>query len=154
MRLQRRVAVIGAGMTKFGQLFDSSFFDLIAEAYLSALGSVDESLDPHNIEAGWLSTVMKNPIHGSALTHATGLEGMAVTRVENMCSSGSDAFRNAVYGVAAGAFDLALVVGAEKMSEPDFEAGGACGAGVASSDCRFWVVCARLPWTLWNPPHA
>jgi acetyl-CoA C-acetyltransferase len=123
------VAIIGAGMTKFGQLFDLSFFDLIAEAYLAALRSVDETLDPHDIKAGWLSTVMKNPIHGSALTQATGLKGIAVTRVENMCPSGSDAFRNAVFSVASGAFDLALVVGAEKMSEPDFEAGGRAALG-------------------------
>lgn len=124
MSFDRKVAIIGAGMTPFRQHFTLSYYDLIAKAFSAALQSVDNYLDPQRIEAAWLATVLKNPIHGSAITQATGLSGIAATRVENMCVAGGDAFRNAVYSVASGAYEIAMVIGAEKMYEPDFEAGG------------------------------
>jgi len=127
--LNRKVAIIGAGATKYAMHFTKSYYDLIAEAYRNAISSIGPEFDPKRIESAWLATVMKNPIHGSAITQATGLIGLASTRVENMCVAGGDAFRNAVLGVASGAYDLVMVIGAEKMCEPDFEAGGRAAFG-------------------------
>lgn len=116
--LRNRVAIIGAGMIKFGELFEKSFETMIEEAYLNALKSVDKGLDPHEIEAAWLGTLY--PPQGNSgvlLSFATGLFGIPVTRVENACATGSDAFRNASFAVALGLYDVALVVGVEKMRD-------------------------------------
>lgn len=116
--LRSRVAIIGAGMIDFGELFSQGLEDMIEAAYLNALASVDKGLDPNEIEAAWLGTVypaMGNT--GLVLAHATGLFDIPVSRVENACATGSDAFRNASMAVAAGIYDVALVVGAEKMRD-------------------------------------
>ena len=43
-----------------------------------------------------------------------------VTRVENYCASGSEAFRGAVYAVASGAVDIALAAGVEKLKDTGY----------------------------------
>lgn len=116
--LRGKVAIIGAGMIKFGELFDQSFETMIEEAYLNALKSVDKGFDPKELEAAWLGTLY--PPQGNSgvlLAYATGLFGIPITRVENACATGSDAFRNACLAVAAGVYDVALVVGVEKMRD-------------------------------------
>ncbi len=113
-----KVAIIGAGMITFGELFEKSFETMIEEAYLNALKSVDKGFDPKEIEAAWLGTLY--PPQGNSgvlLAYATGLFEIPITRVENACATGSDAFRNACFAVAAGVYDVALVVGVEKMRD-------------------------------------
>ncbi len=120
--LRKKVAIIGAGMIAFGELFEKSFEDMIEEAYLNAIKSVDKGFDPKEIEAAWIGALY--PPQGNSgvlLAYATGLFEIPITRVENACATGSDAFRNACMAVAAGMYDVALVVGAEKMRD---EGGG------------------------------
>jgi acetyl-CoA C-acetyltransferase len=127
--LKDKVAVIGAAMIKFGRLFDKSYEDIIAEAYLKAMDSVDNGMESKDIQAGWLGTAMggllmdRELITGATLSYATGLEGIPVTRCENLCASGSDSFRNAVLGIASGFYDVAIVIGAEKMCDKPAEQG-------------------------------
>ncbi|OGF52666.1 MAG: hypothetical protein A2Z21_10200 [Candidatus Fraserbacteria bacterium RBG_16_55_9] len=105
-------------MIDFGEHFSMSLEDMIEEAYLNAIASVDKGLDPKEIEAAWYGTVypaMGNS--GLVLSHATGLFGIPITRVENACATGSDTFRNACFSVAAGLYNVVLVVGAEKMHD-------------------------------------
>ncbi len=114
--MKDKVAIIGTGMVeRFGELFHKSFDDMIEEAYLNALASVPKGLDPKAIEAAWFGTVRGRG--GHTLADACGLYGIPVTRVENACATGSDAFRNACMAIAAGACDVALVVGAEKLRD-------------------------------------
>jgi len=116
--LRKRVAIIGAGLIDFGEHFSLSLEDMIEQAYLNALASVEKGIDSKEIEAAWFGTVypaMGNS--GLVLAHATGLFDIPVTRVENACATGSDAFRNACFAVAAGLYDVVLVVGAEKMHD-------------------------------------
>ncbi len=116
--LRKKVAVVGAGLIDFGEHFSLSLEDMIEQAYLKALASVDKGLDPKEIEAAWFGTVY--PVMGNSglvLSHATGLFDIPVTRVENACATGSDAFRQACLAVASGVYDVALVVGAEKMHD-------------------------------------
>lgn len=118
MKNSLRVAIIGAGMIKFGELFDKSFEMMIEEAYLSALKSVDKGFDPKEIQAAWLGTLY--PPQGNSgvlLAYATGLFEIPITRVENACATGSDAFRNACFAIAAGVYNVALIVGVEKMRD-------------------------------------
>lgn len=115
---RNKVAIIGAGMIKFGELFEKSFETMIEEAYLNALQSVDKGLAPQEIQAAWLGTLY--PPQGNSgvlLAHATGLFEIPITRVENACATGSDAFRNACFAIAAGIYDIALIVGVEKMRD-------------------------------------
>ncbi|MHA1709048.1 MAG: thiolase domain-containing protein [Candidatus Baldrarchaeia archaeon] len=113
--LRNKVAVVGAGMIPFGEHYDKSFEDMLAEAYINCINSVDKGIDPQKeIEAVWYGTVM-GPATGATVAEVTGLVGKPITRVENACATGSDAFRNACMAVAAGLYDVVLVISCEKM---------------------------------------
>jgi acetyl-CoA C-acetyltransferase len=111
--------VVGAGMIDFGELYEQSFDDLLESAYLSLLENVDKGVDPSDIDAAWYGTIdiANEGSSGSAVAHATGLFETPITRVENACATGSDAFRNAAQAVKAGDAEVALVIGAEKMTD-------------------------------------
>lgn len=116
------VAIVGAGMVPFGERFTQSYEDMIVEAVAAAVASVDKGLDESRIEAAWLSTALGGLIRREAVTGASAAEPLRffprpVTRIENACAGGSDAIRNAAFAVAAGAYDVVLVVGAEKMRD-------------------------------------
>ena len=115
--LKNKVAVIGVGCTAFGELYDRSAEDLICEATTEAM--VDAQVDTPQIEAAWVGTVMSQ-LGGDALGDAMRLHSIPITRVQNYCASGMDAFRGACLAVAAGACDVALAVGFEKMRDGGF----------------------------------
>jgi acetyl-CoA C-acetyltransferase len=116
------VAVVGAGMTVFGEHFDAGLEQLAARAYRIALASVDKGIEPGELQVGFFANVMGslagNEIpSGATLANAIGLPGLPVSRVENGCPSGSDAIRLAAMSVASGVYDVAAVVGSEKLRE-------------------------------------
>jgi acetyl-CoA C-acetyltransferase len=117
--MKRKVAVVGAGMIKFGELFERDLDDMVEEAYLNALESVDKGIKPEEIEAAWLGNAGGGVrgTSGVSLAFPTGLFRIPISRNENGCATGSDAFRNACLGVASGIYKVALVVGAEKMRD-------------------------------------
>lgn len=117
-----KVAVVGAGMTEFGELFDLSLEQLAAEAFVNAVNSVDKGFSPDLIDTAYFANVVGslqgNEIpSGATLTNAIGMPGLAATRIENGCPTGSDAFRQACLAVASGVSNVAVVVGAEKLRE-------------------------------------
>ncbi|PPJ18232.1 thiolase [Nocardia nova] len=114
----RKVAVVGAGMTPFGEHFGLGIKDLVPMAFAEAMASVDKGIAKSDIQAAWfgeLSTTDGFP--SGILADSCGLTDIPVTRVENACATGNDAVRNAVFGIASGAFDVVLVVGADKVRE-------------------------------------
>lgn len=113
------VAVVGAGMIDFGELFEQSIDDMLAAAFRDCLDDVDKGMSPSDVDAAWFGTIdiADNASSGLGLSHPTGLFEMPVTRVENACATGSSAFRSAVESVRAGSTDVALVAGAEKMRD-------------------------------------
>lgn len=116
--IKDRVAIVGVGCTKFGENFDQSFEDLVADAACAALA--DARIDPERVDAAWLGTFSPYGGHGKAsvsLADALRLYGKPITRVENYCATGTDAFRNAAMAVASGLYEVALVVGAEKLKD-------------------------------------
>lgn len=116
----RDAYVVGSGMIDFGELKEQSFDDLLEAAYLNLLEDVDKGVDPlADIDAVWYGSIdiANEGSSGSAVAHATGLFEKPITRVENACATGSDAFRNASIAVKGGAADVALVIGAEKMTD-------------------------------------
>jgi acetyl-CoA C-acetyltransferase len=112
--LSDRVAIISMGCTRFAEHFDRSADDLAVEAVTDALSAI--GLGSSDIDAYWLGTYVSG-ISGMALARPLRLEGKPVTRVENMCATGSEALRAAVYAVASGAVDLAMAVGVEKLKD-------------------------------------
>lgn len=118
--MSRDSFVVGAGMIDFGTHYEQSFDGLLESAYLSLLDDIDGDLDAtRDIDAIWYgSTDMASEGHsGAAVGHATGLFEKPITQVVNACATGSDAFRNAVIAVEGGRADVAMVIGAEKMTD-------------------------------------
>jgi acetyl-CoA C-acetyltransferase len=112
--IRDRVAIIGVGCTKFGELWEKDQEDLLVEAAHEALE--DAGLSPQDIDAIWVSTFYDfTGQSGGTATEPLALFGKPATRVENFCASGMDAFRNACFAVAAGAYDIVLVCGVEKL---------------------------------------
>jgi len=114
------VAVVGVGCTKFGERFDSSWEDLAVEATFEALD--DASMDLGQVEAAWLGTTFPGTSFGGgesgvSLADPIGFGPRPVTRVENQCASGMDAFRNAVLAVQSGEYEVTIAVGAEKLRD-------------------------------------
>ncbi|MFZ3172472.1 MAG: thiolase domain-containing protein [Carboxydocellales bacterium] len=123
-----RVAIVGIGLIRFGELFDKSYEAMMQEAFINAVNSVDKGFDPKDIQAAWLGTCApmlfsSDTLGGAMLVGNLGLAGIPSTHIENGCPTGSDAFRNACLGVASGVYDVALVVGVEKMSDKSSEEG-------------------------------
>ena len=118
MSMKDQVAVVGVGCTKFGDRFDRTYEDLICDAAFAAYA--DARIDPADIEAAYLGTYL--PGHGGgkaavSLADALRLYGRPITRVENYCATGTDAFRNGCLAIAAGEYDVVLVLGAEKLKD-------------------------------------
>lgn len=117
--IKDRVAIIGMGCTKFGEQWNKSASDLLVDAAYEAFE--DAGIGPKDIEAAWIGAVYDSSGKtGIGLTAPLRLQGIPVTRVENACATGSDAVRNACYAVAAGIYDIVLVVGVEKIKDQGF----------------------------------
>ena len=117
-----KVAIIGVGCTKFGELWDKGFYDLVVDACYEAFE--DASIKPEQIQAAWVGTGYGYH-RGTALVPLH-LGSIPISRLENACATGTDALRNAAYAVAAGAYDIVLVIGVEKIKgtfkvKPDSE---------------------------------
>jgi acetyl-CoA C-acetyltransferase len=119
--IRDKVAILGMGCSKFGERWDAGPDDLMVEAYVEAMA--DAGIEPSQLDAAWFSThvdELGTGKGGTPLSIALRLPNIAVTRVENFCASGSEAFRGAVYAVAAGAADIAIAVGVEKLKDTGY----------------------------------
>jgi acetyl-CoA C-acetyltransferase len=114
----RRVAMVGAGMTEFGELFGLGLKEMLPLAMSEAVASVDKSFDRSDIEAAWFGELVPSDGFASGiLADSCGLLDIPVTRLENACATGNDAVRHGFLGVASGMYDVVLVVGADKVRE-------------------------------------
>ncbi len=116
----RKVAVIGTGMTKFGELWDKSLRDIALEAAINAIN--DSGVEGKDIDALYIGNMSAGRFTGQEHLGALaadmgGLRGIPATRVEGACASGSLAIREAFLGIKAGLYDVVLVLGAEKMTD-------------------------------------
>jgi len=109
--IKNKVAIIGMGCTKFGEHWDKGSEDLIVEAFTEAIE--DAGIEKKDIQAAWYGSCYEELNVGKSalfLSRTLKLPFIPVTRVENLCASGSEALRGAVYGVASGAYDIALAL--------------------------------------------
>jgi acetyl-CoA C-acetyltransferase len=135
--IRDKVAILGMGCSKFGERWDANAEDLMVEAYTEALA--DAGIETGDIDAAWLATALDEQHVGkSAVPVATALRlpYIPATRVENYCASGTESFRGAVYAVAAGACDIALAIGVEKLKDTGY--GGLPQRGRGTVNDLFW----------------
>ncbi|MGC9324539.1 MAG: thiolase C-terminal domain-containing protein [Desulfomonilia bacterium] len=121
-RLNRDVAVIGAGMSKFGMFANKDSKDLFAEAFREMVASIDKGFDPHDIEAMYLGNFTNDFfVHqshwGPIISDLIGVAPKPTTRTEGACASSALAFREGVLAIASGLYDIVLVGGVEEMSK-------------------------------------
>lgn len=119
--IKDRVAIVGMGCSRFGERWDVGTTELLAEAFDEAL--TDAGIDRKEIDAAWYgSGIDAVNVGNSAIPASTALrlDGIPVSRVENMCATGTEALRGAVYAVASGAVDIALAIGAEKLKDTGY----------------------------------
>ena len=119
--IKDKVAILGMGCSRFGERWDKEADDLMLEAFAEAIK--DAGIEKNQIQAAWLATAIEEAHVGKSgipLAIALRLPYIPVTRVENYCASGSEAFRGAVYAVASGAVDIALALGVEKLKDTGY----------------------------------
>ena len=111
--IKDKVAIVGMGCTQFGERWDKGVEDLLVEAAYEAFE--DAGIEPKEIQAAWIGTVFSG---FSAITLSPlGLQYIPITRVENMCATGTEALRAASYAIISGACDVALAIGVEKLKD-------------------------------------
>jgi acetyl-CoA C-acetyltransferase len=116
--IRDRVAVVGMGCTRFGEHWRLSTEDLLVDATSEAFRATP-AIRRADVDAYWLGTLGSGQ-SGLTLSKALSLDYKPVTRVENYCATGSEAFRNACYAVASGAYDRVMAVGVEKLKDSGF----------------------------------
>ena len=118
----RDVAVIGVGLTKFGELWDKSFRQLIAEAGSKAI--LDAKIEGKDIDALYIGSMSSGRFvdqeHiGALVAEVSGFSQLHIpaTRVEGACASGGLAVREGYLSIASGMNDIVVVGGVEKMND-------------------------------------
>uniref|UniRef100_A0A7V0Z6H6 Thiolase domain-containing protein n=1 Tax=candidate division WOR-3 bacterium TaxID=2052148 RepID=A0A7V0Z6H6_UNCW3 len=114
----REVAVIGVGMTKFGELWTKSLRDIFVEAGLKAID--DAGVD--HIDAMYVGSMTPGLFVGqehigAMMADYLGVAPIPAVRIESACASGGFAFRQAFLDVASGMNDIVLAGGVEKMTD-------------------------------------
>ncbi|HXX90182.1 MAG TPA: acetyl-CoA acetyltransferase [Acidimicrobiales bacterium] len=146
--IRDRVAIVGMGCTRFGEHWDKSLDDLIVEASVEAFGSAGVTKD--DVDAYWFGTAQSG-MSGITLARPLQLDGKPVTRVENYCTTGSEALRAAAYAVASGAYDMAMAVGAEKVKDSGYQG---LNAAAAPGDGTARTLTAAAMFSMVAPAYA
>lgn len=121
-KLGRSVAIVGAGMSKFGAFPGKSTRDLFVEAFQELRASIDKDFDPRDIEAlfigNYSSDLFENQGHTAPImADWVGLTPRPAVRIEDACASGGVALRQGILAIASGLYDMVLVGGIEKMTD-------------------------------------
>ncbi|MBS3757914.1 MAG: thiolase family protein [Desulfobacterales bacterium] len=117
------VYLAGLGMIRFNKYMDRNVRDMAHEVIQSALA--DSGLTKADLQAAFFSNTFwgmfdnQHSIRGQVVLRSMGIGAIPVTNVENACAGASTALHLAYTGIRAGMYDVALVVGSEKISHPD-----------------------------------
>ncbi len=135
--IRDRVAIIGMGCTKFGERWEVGAEELMVEAFDECIK--DAGIEKKEIQAAWLGTCIDEVNVGKTampLARALRLPNIPVTRTENYCATGTEAFRGACYAVASGAYDICLALGVEKLKDTGY--GGLPQLYPGTLDSQWW----------------
>ena len=119
--LKPLAAIVGAGRTKFGELWYNNPEALLTEAGLKAVGSVEHGLKRNDIQACYFGSFLYQVTNKLALlpgymARELGMN-IPMSNTEAACGSGGSALYNACLGIRSGEYDVALVGGFEKMTD-------------------------------------
>jgi acetyl-CoA C-acetyltransferase len=137
--IKDKVAIIGMGCTHFGERWDMGAEELMVEAFEECLA--DAGIEKNQIDAAWFGTCMEEINVGKTampLSVTLRLPMIPVTRVENYCATGTEAFRGAVYGVASGAYDICLALGVEKLKDTGYGGLPNFGSNAGTLTWQWW----------------
>jgi len=137
--IKDKIAIIGMGCTKFGERWEVGAEELMVEAFEECIA--DAGLEKNDIEAAWLGTCLEEVNLGKTampLATALRLPMIPVTRVENYCATGTEAFRGACYAVASGAYDICLALGVEKLKDAGYGGLPNPGSGAGTLSWQWW----------------
>lgn len=120
-KFSREVAMVGAGICKFGAFPEKTSRDLFVEAFQEMVVSIDRGFSPEMIESLYIGNFSGDLFEGQGhlapiMADAVGLTPRPATRVEGACASGGLALREAMLAIASGLYDVVLVGGVEKMT--------------------------------------
>ena len=146
--IRDKVAIIGMGCTNFGEHWNKSTDDLLIDSSSAALASAGIALD--DVDAFWLGT-MGSGLSGLTLSRPLKIQHKPVTHVENYCATGSEAFRNACYAVASGAYDVVMAIGVEKLKDSGYSG---LVVSAPASDGTQATVTAPASFSLLAPAYA
>ncbi|MFH1054490.1 MAG: thiolase domain-containing protein [Candidatus Altiarchaeota archaeon] len=132
-----KVAIIGAGITQFGEFWERSYRDLISEAGIKAIE--DAQIDGAEIQSLYVGSMTPGLFIGQEHVGAlvadnAGLLGIPATRVESACASGGLALRQAFLAIKAGVADIVVAGGVEKMTDVSTEHATVALAGAADQE--------------------
>jgi acetyl-CoA C-acetyltransferase len=131
--IKDKVAILGMGCTKFGERWESSAEDLAVESFVECLE--DAGIEKKELQAAYVGTHFDEVNVGKAalpIALPLKLPYIPVTRTENYCATATEAFRAAVYSVAAGVYDIVLAIGVEKLKDTGYGGLPSSGGGVNS----------------------
>ena len=106
--------IAGVGMTKFGKQADRTIEEIGREALLRAMKDAGVARD--GIDEVFCGSSYGGPLIGQRILRDLGMTGIPITNVENACSSGAAALREACWAVKAGRADAIAVLGVEKLT--------------------------------------
>lgn len=134
----RDVAVIGVGMTKWGELWEKSLREIFTETALLAVSDAGvDHIDSMYVGCMTSGLFVGQEHLGSLLSDYLGVAPIPATRIESACASGGVAFRQAFIEVASGMSDIVLAGGVEKMT--DVGGDGATFALSTAADAEYEV---------------
>ncbi|WP_219214267.1 thiolase family protein [Variovorax boronicumulans] len=117
------VYIVGTAITPLGKHLDKSVKQLTRASVDAALA--DAGLQKEAIEAAWFCNTRQGAlegqhgIRGQCALRAYGFENIAIANTDNACASSSSGLIQGYAGIASGLYDIALVVGTEKMNFPE-----------------------------------
>ena len=117
----RKVAIVGAGQSRYGEFPDKSIKELFLEAYQDMAKSVDRNYDPKRVGAAYIGNLGCGGFQlgnmSALVSEYVGLPYVHAMRIENACASGGYALVTAAMDVMAGVHDVVLAGGVEKMTD-------------------------------------
>ncbi len=143
--IRDKVAIIGMGCSRFGERWDVGAEGLIVEAFQEAIA--DAGIEKKDIQAAWFGVCFEEVNVGKGsptLGVSLRLPNIPISRVENYCATGTEAFRAATYAVASGAYDICLAQGVEKLKDTGYGGLPAWGASAGTLAWQ-WFPNATAP---------
>ena len=146
--IRDRVCIVGMGCTQFKEQWNKGVDQMLVDSVTDAIADANVKLD--DVDAWWLGT-MASGNSGITLSKPLKLDYKPVSRLENFCATGSEAFRNACYAVASGAYDLVGAVGVEKLKDNGFS--GLAGGGIGGDGTQTQITAPAI-FSMLGPAYA